>query len=93
MKDGVSERYIYTGYPIDAVPVSKFAEMIGKQPSAVRDMVTASKLPIIPMQNPEARKPRSENWIYLPEFNERMREAFFARPKEQRDAWLLWLGL
>ncbi|MCC8421415.1 hypothetical protein J8V12_10760 [Photorhabdus thracensis] len=34
-----------------------------------------------------------EKWIYVPEFNRAMREAFYNRPKEQRDAWLLWIGL
>ncbi|MCV5631331.1 regulatory phage cox family protein, partial [Escherichia coli] len=27
------------------------------------------------------------------EFNRGVREAFYNRPIEQRDAWLLWMGL
>ncbi|MBJ3286608.1 hypothetical protein JGB80_24650, partial [Salmonella enterica subsp. enterica serovar Corvallis] len=29
----------------------------------------------------------------IPEFNRAVREAFYNRPVEQRDAWLLWMGL
>lgn len=93
MRDRELERYINIGYPIDAVPGPKFAEMIGKPASAVSDMISDGKLPIVKWQNPNALRSRAENWVYIPEFNKAMREAFFARPKEQWDAWLLWIGL
>ena len=93
MRDRELERYINIGYPIDAVPGPKFAEMIGKAPSAVADMISDGKLPVVQWKNPESLRSRAENWIYIPEFNKGMRAAFFARPKEQRDAWLLWIGL
>lgn len=81
-------------HPVDAVPYQKFAEMIGKSEAAVKGMVDNGKLPLIPWINPENPTPRrGENWVYIPEFNRAMRDAFMNRPKEQRDAWLLWLGL
>ncbi|MEJ1765609.1 Cox family DNA-binding protein, partial [Escherichia coli] len=50
--------------------------------------------PTIDFVKPGSVKTRaSENWVYLPAFNEGMRKAFFEQPKERRDAWLLWLGL
>ncbi|AGN83694.1 MULTISPECIES: Cox family DNA-binding protein [Enterobacteriaceae] len=87
------ESYIQLKHPIDAVPAAKFAEMIGKTAKAVTNMVGEGKLPVIPMKNPDALTGRAENWVYLPEFNRAMRDAFYNRPKEQRDAWLLWIGL
>ena len=70
-------------YPLEAVPYQLFAKMIGRKESTVRTMIDAAKLPTR----------ASENWVYLPAFNEGMRKAFFEQPKERRDAWLLWLGL
>lgn len=93
MKDKYSEGYIELRHPVDAVPAPKFAEMIGKTANAVGDMVRDGKLPVVQMKNPESLTNRSENWIYIPEFNRAMRDAYFNRPKEQRDAWLLWIGL
>ncbi|AYH25810.1 hypothetical protein C5E20_00670 [Pectobacterium parmentieri] len=95
MADGVYE----VRYPVDAVPYQKFAELIGKSDAAVKGMVDAGKLPLVPWINPDPsiKTPpnlrRCENWVYIPEFNRAMRDAFMNRPKEQRDAWLLWLGL
>ena len=40
---------------------------------------------------PKARA--GEKWVFIPEFNRAVREAFYNRPVEQRDAWLLWMGL
>ncbi|MFP9228941.1 Cox family DNA-binding protein [Pectobacterium cacticida] len=95
MADGIYE----CRYPVDAVPYQKFAELIGKSEAAVKGMVDAGKLPLVPWVNPdpEIKTPpnsrRGEKWVYIPEFNRAMRDAFMNRPKEQRDAWLLWLGL
>ncbi|MBX9476166.1 Cox family DNA-binding protein [Yersinia enterocolitica] len=93
MRDKNLEGYIELIHQPDAVPVAMFARMIGKTTTAVGDMVRDGKLPIIQMKNPEALNARSENWIYIPEFNKVMREAYFNRPKQERDAWKLWLGL
>lgn len=89
------EGFVEVRHVVDAVPYPKFAEMIGKKADTVKSMIDAGKLPIIPWTNPEAKNPntRSENWVYIPEFNRAMRDAFYNRPKEQRDAWLLWIGL
>ncbi|WP_334473629.1 Cox family DNA-binding protein [Arsenophonus sp. PmNCSU2021_1] len=81
-------------YPIDVMHVKKFAELIGKTPSAVQEMIENNKLPVIPLQDPS--KPNSrvrERLIYIPEFNRGLRAAYFNRPAEERDAWLKWLGL
>lgn len=78
---------------VDAVPYPKFAEFIGKKPATVKSMIEDGKLPIIPWKNPESLGARAENWVYIPEFNRAMRDAYYNRPKEQRDAWLLWIGL
>jgi DNA-directed RNA polymerase specialized sigma24 family protein len=89
------EGFVEVRHAVDAVPYPKFAEMIGKKADAVKSMIDAGKLPIIQWTNPETKGPntRSENWVYIPEFNLAMRDAFYNRPKEQRDAWLLWIGL
>lgn len=86
------ERFIEIRHPVDAVPYPKFAEMIGKKPATVKSMIGDGKLPIVQWKNPESFGARAENWIYIPEFNRAVREAYFNRPVEQRDAWLLWLG-
>ncbi|HGJ5882292.1 Cox family DNA-binding protein [Arsenophonus sp.] len=96
MAEKNTECYMQVYYPIDAVPYQKFADLIGKSHTAVKGMVDKSKLPIIVWQNPDSEgdiKTRGENWVYIPEFNRAMRDAFLNRPKEQRDAWLLWIGL
>ncbi|ECD7356467.1 TPA: Cox family DNA-binding protein [Salmonella enterica] len=95
MNENELEGFIQTGqYPIDAVPYTCFAEMIKRKESTVKAMVDNNKLPLVPWTKPGATVgSRSDNWIFLPAFNLGMRKAFFAQPKEQRDAWLLWLGL
>lgn len=81
-------------YPIDAVNTKKFAELLGKTPSAINEMVENQKLPVINLRDPNKPNARvGERWIYLPEFNRIVREAYFNRPAEERDAWLKWLGL
>uniref|UniRef100_A0A3B0M1A5 Regulatory phage protein cox n=1 Tax=Arsenophonus endosymbiont of Trialeurodes vaporariorum TaxID=235567 RepID=A0A3B0M1A5_9GAMM len=81
-------------YPIDAVNRKKFAELLGKTPSAVNEMVENQKLPIINLRDPNKPNARvDERWVYLPAFNRIVREAYFNRPVEERDAWLKWLGL
>ncbi|HGJ5865472.1 Cox family DNA-binding protein [Arsenophonus nasoniae] len=81
-------------YPLDAVHMEKFAELIGKPDSAIKEMVKHNKLPVIELRDPNKPNARiGEKWIYIPEFNRAVREAYFNRPIEQRDAWLLWLGL
>ncbi|ECS0629563.1 hypothetical protein F2089_21555 [Salmonella enterica] len=94
-----------SAYPLDAVPVEVFAELVKRSPQAVRDMAKDIKLPLIPWVKPGSAndplvnkngnpfKKRADNWVYLPAFNLAMQKAFFEIPKEQRDAWLLWLGL
>ena len=68
-----AENYVIQ-YPLDAVHVDKFADLLGKPKTAVSEMVKAK-------------------WVFIPEFNRAVREAFYNRPVEQRDAWLLWMGL
>lgn len=81
-------------YPLEAVNIEKFAELLGKPKTAVVEMVKANKLPLIELRDPTKPNARAgEKWVYLPEFNRAVREAFYNRPIEQRDAWLLWLGL
>jgi hypothetical protein len=90
MKD---EDYVVR-YPLDAVHESKFAELIGKTESAVKEMTKNRKLPVIELRDPDKPNSRAgEKWIYIPEFNRAVKEAFYNRPIEQRDAWLLWMGL
>ncbi|WP_071533448.1 Cox family DNA-binding protein [Escherichia coli] len=73
---------------------SLVSRISGAVQSTVRTMIDAAKLPTIDFVKPGSVKTRaSENWVYLPAFNEGMRKAFFEQPKERRDAWLLWLGL
>jgi len=80
-------------YPIDAVHSEKFAELIGKPKTAVAEMIKANKLPIIELRDPAKPNARAgEKWVYLPEFNRAVREAYYNRPPEQRDAWLLWMN-
>jgi hypothetical protein len=81
-------------YPLDAVHVEKFAELLGKPKTAIDEMVKAKKLPIIELRDPNKPGARAgEKWVFIPEFNRAVREAFYNRPVEQRDAWLLWMGL
>lgn len=81
-------------YPLDAVHLSKFAELIGKSDKAVEQMAKLGKLPVIELRDPTKVNSRAgEKWVYIPEFNRGVREAFYNRPIEQRDAWLLWMGI
>ncbi|BEM40506.1 Cox family DNA-binding protein [Serratia marcescens] len=81
-------------YPIDGVTVEKFAELLGKPSSAVSEMVKKNKLPVIELRDPEKVGARAgDKFVYIPAFNQGLREAFMNRPTEQRDAWLLWMGL
>ncbi len=87
-----AENYVIQ-YPLDAVHVDKFADLLGKPKTAVSEMVKANKLPIIELRDPCKPKARAgEKWVFIPEFNRAVREAFYNRPVEQRDAWLLWMG-
>ncbi|MCV5976725.1 regulatory phage cox family protein, partial [Escherichia coli] len=50
--------------------------------------------PVIELRDPSKPNARvGEKWVFIPEFNRAVREAFYNRPVEQRDAWLLWMGL
>ncbi|MBZ7719602.1 hypothetical protein FML38_01095 [Klebsiella oxytoca] len=81
-------------YPLDAVHTDKFAELIGKPKTAVEAMAKANKLPLIELRDPSKPAARAgDKWVFIPEFNRGVREAFYNRPIEQRDAWLLWMGL
>ncbi|EMH4534732.1 hypothetical protein V6N52_003453 [Morganella morganii] len=96
MSEQNTDGYMQVYYPVDAVPYQKFADLIGKSPAAVKGMVDKNKLPVIQWTNPDSIgdvKTRGETWVYIPEFNRAMRDAFQNRPKELRDAWLLWIGL
>ena len=81
-------------YPLDAVHAEKFADLLGKPKTAVTEMIKANKLPVIELRDPNKPKARAgEKCVFIPEFNRAVREAFYNRPVEQRDAWLLWMGL
>ncbi|MCS2169072.1 regulatory phage cox family protein [Scandinavium sp. TWS1a] len=81
-------------YPLDAVHPDKFAELLGKPRTAVVEMLKANKLPIIELRDPAKPNARAgDKLVYVPEFNRGVREAYYNRPPEQRDAWLLWMGL
>ncbi|WGL93973.1 Cox family DNA-binding protein [Arsenophonus nasoniae] len=81
-------------YPVNAVPISKFAELIGKSREATKTMVKHRKLPTVKFNDPDKPNGRTcEIWISITEFNRAMDRAYYHQPKEQRDAWLLWLGL
>ncbi|MFK8386753.1 Cox family DNA-binding protein [Escherichia coli] len=54
----------------------------------------SNKLPVVHWIKPGSQKgARADSWVYLPAFNAGMQAAFFKKQKEQRDAWLSWLGL
>ncbi|HFP3081332.1 TPA: Cox family DNA-binding protein [Citrobacter farmeri] len=81
-------------YPIDAVHPDKFADLLGKSRGAIGEMLKANKLPVIELRDPTKPNARAgDKLVFIPEFNRGVREAFYARPPEQRDAWLLWMGL
>ncbi len=57
-------------------------------------MAKANKLPLIELRDPSKPAARAgDKWVFIPEFNRGVREAFYNRPVEQRDAWLLWMGV
>ncbi|HGE8505370.1 Cox family DNA-binding protein [Serratia ureilytica] len=80
-------------YPLDAVTPVKFAELFGKSVNAVDIMVKRDKLPTIEYADPEKPNARQEKLVNIDAFNRGVREAFNNKPKEFRDAWLMWLGL
>ena len=81
-------------YPLDAVHPDKFAELLGKPSTAIEAMIKANKLPVIELRDPTKPNARAgDRLVYVPEFNRGVREAYYNRPVEQRDAWLLWMGL
>ena len=81
-------------YPLDAVHPDKFAELLGKPRTAVVAIIEKNKLPVIEFRDPAKPKARAgDKLVFIPEFNRGVREAFYNRPAEQRDAWLLWMGL
>ncbi len=56
--------------------------------------IESNKLPVVHWIKPGSQKgARADSWVYLPAFNAGMQAAFFKKQKEQRDAWLSWLGL
>lgn len=64
-----AENYVIQ-YPLDAVHVDKFADLLGKPKTAVSEMVKANKLPIIELRDPCKPKARAgEKWVFIPEFN------------------------
>ncbi|PVF70723.1 regulatory phage cox family protein [Proteus mirabilis] len=57
-------------------------------------MAKAGKLPIIEFRDPMKPDARAgELWVSITEFNRGMDDAYSNLPKEQRDAWRLWVGL
>ncbi|HCF8180170.1 TPA: hypothetical protein NIU80_004857 [Klebsiella variicola] len=80
-------------YPLDAVTPEKFAELLGKSTNAVDIMIKRDKLPVIEISDPEKPNTRSEKLVSIEAFNKGVRLAFYNKPKEYRDAWLMWLGL
>ena len=58
--------------------MDKFADLLGKPKTAVSEMVKANKLPIIELRDPCKPKARAgEKWVFIPEFNRAVREAFY----------------
>ena len=53
-----AENYVIQ-YPLDAVHVDKFADLLGKPKTAVSEMVKANKLPIIELRDPCKPKARA----------------------------------
>lgn len=61
-----AENYVIQ-YPLDAVHVDKFADLLGKPKTAVSEMVKANKLPIIELRDPCKPKARAgEKWVFIP---------------------------
>ncbi|WP_290012749.1 Cox family DNA-binding protein [Proteus terrae] len=90
----MNKEAINVKFPVNAVPLAKFAELIGKGYEATRSMAKAGKLPIIEFRDPMKPEARAgELWVSITEFNRGMDDAYSNLPKEQRDAWRLWVGL
>ena len=53
-----AENYVIQ-YPLDAVHVDKFADLLGKPKTAVSEMVKANKLQIIELRDPCKPKARA----------------------------------
>ncbi|EPD1169852.1 Cox family DNA-binding protein [Escherichia coli] len=71
-----AENYVIQ-YPLDAVHVDKFADLLGKPKTAVSEMVKANKLPIIELRDPCKPKARAgEKWVFIPEFIRQPRVVF-----------------
>ncbi|HEO9045940.1 TPA: hypothetical protein QIF36_004146 [Enterobacter kobei] len=80
-------------YPLDAVTPEKFGELLGKSTNAIDIMIKRDKLPVVELCDPEKPGARAEKLVSIEAFNEGVRRAFYSKPKEHRDAWLMWLGL
>ncbi|EMK0255591.1 hypothetical protein V8I69_003890 [Salmonella enterica] len=80
-------------FPIDAVTPAKFGELIGKSTNAVDMMIKQEKLPYIEVRDPAKPNARAEKLIYLPAYNEGLKEAYLNKPKSLTRAWLEWLGV
>ncbi|MDK1707042.1 Cox family DNA-binding protein [Serratia marcescens] len=80
-------------YPLDAVTPEKFAELLGKSKNAVEIMIKREKLPTVEYADPTKPNARQESLVNIDAFNDGVKKAFHNKPKEFRDAWLMWLGL
>ncbi|WGL95866.1 Cox family DNA-binding protein [Arsenophonus nasoniae] len=79
-------------YLLKAIPLNKFAELIGKSYDATRMMAKRGKLPVFNFYSQENGSRRKyEVWVNIAEFNRMIDALYDSRPKEQRDAWTLWL--
>ena len=90
----MNKEQINVKYPVSAVPLARFAELVGKTKGAVESMVKSGKLSVIEFRDPTKPQSRAgEIWISISAFNHGMDLAYSSKSPEQRDAWLLWLGL
>ncbi|EFO2516530.1 hypothetical protein B6Q94_17295 [Escherichia coli] len=65
-----AENYVIQ-YPLDAVHVDKFADLLGKPKTAVSEMVKANKLPIIELRDPCKPKARAgEKWVFITDLSD-----------------------
>lgn len=80
-------------YPLDAVHAEKFADLLGKPKTAVTEMIKANKLPVIELRDPNKPKARAgEKWVFIPEFNRAVREAFYLSGKSAAVAGVVIFG-
>lgn len=80
-------------YPLDAVSVEKFSELLGKAETAVRKMIINNKLPVVELTDPEvAAAPVGESWVVISEFNRRVLEAYTTVPQKNVMLGLNGLG-